>query len=159
MSAQTSYGYFTVKGAPGGIYDLAPYAIDTFLNEENNGVMSFGIGVVQGTNVGKGIAIPDSNSTAAKFEGVTTNNRTTERDLDGNLRVLKGAPVGVMRYGRIYVKCDSNAAAAYGKALYMVKDTGEFTDSSSSTIALKGRFLSEADSDNVALVELFNEAQ
>ena len=159
MSAQLSYKYFTVKGAPGGIYDLAPYAIDTFINEAATGVMQFGIGVVQGANVGKGIAFPDSNASNATFEGITTNNRTTERDLEGDLYIRNGAPIGVMRYGRIYVHCDSNAAPAYGDALYMVKDTGKFTSNSTSTVALKGRFLSGKDSDNVALVELFNEAQ
>ncbi|MGN9096384.1 hypothetical protein [Flintibacter porci] len=42
MSAQTRYGYATPIGAPGGIVDLAPYAIDTFLNDEENGVLKFG---------------------------------------------------------------------------------------------------------------------
>ena len=31
MSAQTRYGYATPIGAAGGIVDLAPYAVDTFL--------------------------------------------------------------------------------------------------------------------------------
>jgi len=159
MSAQLTYKYSTVKGAPGGIYDLAPYAIDTFINEENTGDMEFGIGVVQGTKIGSGIAIPDSNATAAVFEGITTNNRTTERDLEGGLYIRKGVPIGVMRYGRIYVHCDANADPAYGDPLYMVADGGYFTESNSSTIAIKGRFLSGKDSDDVALVELFNEAQ
>ncbi len=159
MSAQLSYKYFTVKGAPGGIYDLAPYAIDTFINEADTGAMQFGIGVVQGTNVGKDIALPTSNSTAAMFEGITTNNRTTERDLEGEIYIRKGAPIGVMRYGRIYVHCAADAEPAYGDALYMVKTTGKFTQSNSGTLAIKGRFMGEKDSDNVALVELFNEAQ
>ena len=34
MSAQNKYGFSTPIGAAGGIVDLAPYAIDTFLNEE-----------------------------------------------------------------------------------------------------------------------------
>ena len=85
MSAQTRYGYATPIGAAGGIVDLAPYAVDTFLNEEENGVMKFGMGVVQGSKPGVNIALPESGATADKFEGVTTNNRTTEYDMDGHL--------------------------------------------------------------------------
>lgn len=162
MSAQTTYNYDTVKGAPGGIYDLAPYAIDTFLNEENTGVMQFGYGVVQGTIPGTQVKIPASGATAATFEGITTNNRTTERDLEGGIYIRNKAPIGVMRYGRIYVHCDADATPAYGDALYLVisgNAAGCFTDSSTDTVAVKGRFLTAKDSDNVALVELFNEAQ
>mgnify|MGYP000850572179 CR=1 FL=1 len=42
MSAQTKYGYSTPIGAAGGIVDVAPHQIDTFLNEEENGVLKFG---------------------------------------------------------------------------------------------------------------------
>ena len=45
MSAQTRYGYSTPIGAAGGIVDLAPHAIDTFLNEEESGVLRFGVQV------------------------------------------------------------------------------------------------------------------
>ena len=162
MSAQLTYQHFTVKGAPGGIYDLAPYAIDTFLNEEATGTMEFGIGVVQGTTPGTYVKKPVDASTAAVFEGITTNNRTTERDLEGDLYIRNKAAIGVMRYGRIYARCEDDATPAYGDALYMVTSgthKGYVTDSSTSSVALKGRFLSGMDSDKVALVELFNEAQ
>ena len=162
MSAQLTYSHSTIKGAAGGIYDLAPYAIDTFINEEATGDMEFGIGVVQGTVAGTYIKRPVAESTAALFEGVTTNNRTTERDLEGGIYIRNKAAMGVMRYGRIYVHCEDNAAPAYGDALYMVTDgthKGYFTASSTSSVAIKGRFLSAVDSDKVALVELFNEAQ
>jgi len=49
MSAQTRYGYSSPIGAAGGIVDLAPYAIDAFLNEEDTGKMQFGMGVVTGS--------------------------------------------------------------------------------------------------------------
>lgn len=58
MSAQTRYGYATPIGAPGGIVDLAPYAIDTFLNEEETGTLKFGMGVVQGSKPGTNVALP-----------------------------------------------------------------------------------------------------
>ena len=87
MSAQNRYGYSTPIGSAGGIVDLAPYAIDTFLNEEENGVMKFGLGVVKGSNPGVNIALPTEAATAGDFEGITTNNRTTEYDMDGNLAI------------------------------------------------------------------------
>lgn len=163
MSAQTVYRYNTPIGVPGGIVDLAPYAIDALKNEEENGVMNFGIAVVQGTDVGAQIKKPVAASTAAVFEGVATNNLTTEYDLDGKIRILKGAPVGVMRYGRVYARVADGVTPAYGEALYFVKSgnqAGYFTNSSEGTIAVKGRFLSGVDSNNrVAMVELFNQAQ
>ena len=59
MSAQTRYGFATPIGAPGGIVDLSPHVIDTFLNEEASGVLKFGLGVVQGSKPGVNIARPE----------------------------------------------------------------------------------------------------
>ena len=168
MSAQTKYGFSTPIGSAGGIVDLAPYAIDSFLNEEKNGVLNFGVGVVQGTKPGVNIALPKTGATAAKFDGITTNNRTTEYDVDGKLAIRSGASVGVMRYGRIYARVADKVSPKYGDALYLIiegDNAGMFTNTASSgsgtdTIAVKGRFLGAADlSTNVAPVELFNEAQ
>jgi len=160
MSAQVTYGYNPAHGTPGGLYDLAPYAIDTFLNEEETGVMKFGIGVVRGTKPGSNIALPTADADAAKFEGVTTNNRTTEHGLEGGTFIRKGAAMGVLRYGRIYVRAATDAAPVYGDPVCLVTDgdeAGFFTNTGG--IALKGRFLSGADTDHVALIELFNQAQ
>ena len=163
MSAQTAYRYSTPIGVAGGIVDLAPYAIDAMLNEENNGVMTFGIAVVQGTAPGTQIKKPVAASTAAVFEGIASNNLTTEYDLDGKIRILKGSPVGVMRYGRIYARVATGVTPAYGDALYFIKsgnEAGYFTNSSEGTVAVKGRFLGTVDASNrVAQVELFNQAQ
>lgn len=165
MSAQLTYKFSTPIGVAGGIVDLAPKAIDTFLNGETTGTMLFGVGVVQGATTDKGIKVnlPDSNATAAVFEGITTNNLTTEYDMEGKIHIPEGAAMGVMRYGRIYARVATNVTPAYGDALYMVisgDEVGYFTNSSSGTIAIKGRFLGTVDADNgVAQVELFNQAQ
>lgn len=163
MSAQTRYGFNTPIGAAGGIVDLAPYAIDTFLNESENGVMKFGMAVVQGSAPGVNIAVPAAGATAAKFEGITVNNRTTEYDVDGKLALHKGASVGVMRYGRIYGRVAEGVTPAYGEAVYMIvtgDEAGCFTNSADGNVAIKARFLGKVDSTaQIAPIELFNMAQ
>lgn len=163
MSAQTKYGYSTPIGAAGGIVDVAPHQIDTFLNEEENGTLKFGMGVVQGSKPGQNIALPASGATAATFEGVTTNNRTTEYDLDGKLFVRKGSAVGVMRYGKIYVRVADSVEPAYGDAVYLIvdgDDAGCFTNDEGSNVAIKARFVGGVDvSAQIAPIELFNQAQ
>ena len=151
MSAQTKYGYSTPIGAAGGIVDVAPHQIDTFLNEEENA------------------------ATAAKFEGITTNNRTTEYDLEGKLAVRKGAAVGVMRYGKIYGRVAEGVEPAYGDSVYLItegEEAGCFTNEAGTpasgeghqgdpaTIAVKARFVGGVDTNaQIAPIELFNQAQ
>lgn len=172
MSVQTRYGYSSPIGAAGGIVDLAPYAIDAFLNEEDTGKMQFGMGVVTGSKKGTGIKLPVKASAAANFEGVTTNRRTTEYDVEGDLKLRKAATIGVMRYGRIYVRVAAGVKPGYGDSLYLITEGDEagcFTNAAASTesgsndkatIAIKGRFLGGVDtSAQIAAVELFNEAQ
>lgn len=187
MSAQTRYGYSTQIGAAGGIVDLAPHAIDTFLNGEESGVMRFGVGVVQGSKPGINIALPTEDATPAVFEGITTNNRSTEYDLEGKLHVRKGSAVGVMRYGKIYGRVAEGAEPSYGDAVYLIvdgKEAGCFTNDAPATIdedeiegggkdeteapatdapaviAVKARFIGGVDkSAQVAAIELFNQAQ
>ena len=161
MGAQNTYTFSTPIGQAGGIYDLAPYAVDSFVNESNNGVVKFGMGVVQGTAAGKQVKVPVSGSSAAVFEGIVTNRRTSENALEGGVSLKKGVAIGVMRYGRIYGLLATGVTPTYGAAVYMVKsgdDAGCFTTSSDGTIAIKGRFLSVA-SNGIALIELFNQAQ
>lgn len=163
MSAQIRYGFNTPIGSAGGIVDLAPYAIDTFQNEAENGVLKFGVGVVQGTKPGVLVNLPAAGATAAKFEGIVVNNRTTEYDVDGKLAVHKGAAVGVMRYGRIYGRIAEGATPAYGEAVYMIAsgaEAGCFTNVADGNVAIKARFLGSVDTAaQVAPIELFNMAQ
>ena len=172
MSAQTRYGYSSPIGSAGGIVDLAPYAIDTFLNEEDNGKVKFGMGVVTGTKKGINVKLPVKASAAANFEGVTVNRRTTESDMEGEVALRKAASIGVMRYGRIYVRVAKTVKPGYGDPVYLITEGDEagcFTNAAASTdsgsadkatIAIKGRFLGGVDSSaQIAAVELFNEAQ
>ena len=158
---QTSYVYNTPIGAAGGIVDLAPHYIRSFTNEADTGAVCFGMGLVTGTAAGYGVTLPDSNSTAADFEGILTNRRTTELDLEGNLTLRTKCALGVMQYGVIYALLAEGADPGYGDAVYLVvdgDDAGKFTESSTDTVAVKGRFLSGAE-DGIAIVELFNQAQ
>ena len=158
MSAQNSYRFLANKGVAGGIVDLAPYAIDTFQNAEETGVMKFGFGVVKGESAGIEVKKPVNASKEADFEGFTVNNRTTEYDLEGALHIRKDSAIGVMRYGRIYARVASDTHPAYGDPLYLVKDgddAGCVTKTSGTTIALNGRFLGP-DENGVAPVEIFN---
>ena len=158
MSAQTKYGYSTPIGAAGGIVDVAPHQIDTFLNEEENGVLKFGAGVVQGSKPGVNIALPKKAATAAKFEGVR-----------------KGAAVGVMRYGKIYGRVAEGVEPAYGDSVYLITEgeeagcftneagtpaSGESHQGDPATIAVKARFVGGVDTNaQIAPIELFNQAQ
>lgn len=160
MSVQTTYKFSSPVGSPGGIVDLTPHAIDSFLNAENTGVMKFGVGVVRGTRAGIEVKLPVAASTAAVFEGVVVNNRTTEYDLEGVAHLRKGKALGVMRYGRIYVRVATGVSPAYGDAVYLVKsgdEAGYFSNVATNNLAIQGRFLGGVDSaSGVAAVELFN---
>ena len=158
---QTSYSYNTPIGAAGGIVDLGPHFIVSFINEAATGALAFGMGCVTGTTAGKGVALSTASSTAANFEGIITNRRTTELNLEGGLTLRNKCTLGVMRYGLVYGLLATGATPEYGDPVYMVKsgaDAGKFTDSSTNNLAIKGRFLSGA-ADGVAIIELFNQAQ
>ena len=158
MSAQTTYKFSMTKGAAGGIFDLAPYEVNAFSNEENTGDLTFGMGVVTGTKAGITVALPSANTDV--FEGVVTNRRTTERDLEGGLSLRKNATVGVMRYGRIFVKLAAGEAPAYGDAVYLIytgTGAGCFSKSSTNAIAINAKFIGSAEN-GVAPIELVNGA-
>lgn len=158
---QTTYKYSTPLGQPGGLYDMSWHEIDSFANENNDGVMKFGMGVVRGTSAGKQVKVPVSGSAAGDFEGIVVNKPASENTLTGGPQMKKNCTVGVMRYGRIYGLLATGVTPTYGAAVYLVKtgdDAGCFTTSDSGTVAIKGRFLGGA-SDGIAPIELFNQSQ
>lgn len=162
MSAQTTYNFDTTIGEAGGIIDIAPYEVDSFTNEAETGKLKFGVGVVVGTAAGKQVKLPESASTAAKFEGIVVNRRTTQYDMEGKIHIAKNSTVGVMRYGRIYGRVSHGVTVAYGDSVYMIKtgdEAGYFTNVATNNLAVKARFLGGADAVNeVAPIELFNGA-
>lgn len=159
MSAQTTYGFSPAAGVAGGIVDLAPVAIDSFNNEENAGVLKFGMGVVSGTNT-NGIKKPTSSSTSAAFIGITVNGRTNQYGTDGVLSIPNKATLGVMRYGRIYALVKSGVTVGKGDSLFLVisgDNAGKFTNvAGADAVAVNGRFDTAKDSAGIAQVTLFN---
>ena len=155
MSVQTSYGYQTPKGVAGGIYDMFHYAVDSRFNEENTGVLRFGVGVVPGTLPGRSVKLPAADSTAAQFEGVVLNGYDRQQDLSGKLFILNNQNVGVMRRGRVWVRLAADAAPKYGDEAHLLTsgdDVGCFSTTGGLTIP--GRFIGPA-SNGVAPVELY----
>lgn len=166
MSAQTLYRFGTQIGSAGGIIDLAPYAIDTFLNEEEHGVLKCGLGVVTGENPGNTVALPEKAELdeGTRFEGIVVNNRTREYDLEGKVYIRHGASVGVMRYGRIWARAAAEESIddpiTYGQQVFIVAadtngDLGCVTNKKDSNIPVNGMFLGPVDNGIVG-VELFN---
>ena len=76
MAAQMNYNFSTPKGVAGGKYDLAFDEVVTRSNENDDGVMKFGLAVAQGTNVGHGVVVLVIGTTADKIEGITLCSRT-----------------------------------------------------------------------------------
>ena len=111
MAAQLTYTSATPIGIAGGIFDLAPYEISSYSNEEADGVMAFGVGVVAGVNVGEGVKLPTSTSTAEDFIGITNNGLTTQQGLLGGVSLANKATTGVMRHGNIHGLLGANAAS------------------------------------------------
>lgn len=159
MAVQTSYNWTTGKGIAGGLVDLTDHVIDSFINEEDTGVLKPGFGVMAGTIPGKQIKVFKTGG-APVFEGVVNNNRTTEYDLDGHIRMLKGAGVGVVRRGRVWVRVPSGVTIAYGDGMFIIgagDDAGKFTntDNSSANPAVPGRFIGPAEN-GIAPAEIYH---
>ena len=155
MSVQTKYGNATAKGIAGGIYDMFHYAVDSRFNEEANGVLRFGVGVVPGTIPGSNVKLPTAESTAAQFEGVVLNGFDRQQDLEGKLFILNNQNVGIMRRGRVWVRLATGAAPSYGDPVCMVTDGEEAgCFATEGGVTIPGRFIGSA-SNGVAPVELY----
>lgn len=159
MSAQTSYNFATPKGVAGGLYDLSRHDVVSRRNEENDGVIKFGMGVVIGTTKGVQVKLPAAGATAGNFEGIVLNGFSTELDKDGKLVVTNDATVGVITYGKVWARIVADITPAYGDALYLVvsgDNAGLFTNASGeNTMAITGaKFIGAKGTGDVAPVEL-----
>lgn len=159
MSAQTSYNQKMSHGVAGGLYDLTVHVVDTRTVED--GVIRFGLGVVEGTTKGKQVKLPVAASTAKVFEGVVINSHSNEMDMKGDVKLGAGATVGVVKNGRVYVRIANGVDPAYGDALYLITsgdEAGYFTNAAAGTsdsfktVKVTGHFLGAKATDAIAPV-------
>lgn len=156
MSVQKTYGFANGRGIAGGIYDMFHYPVETRFNEEDNGVLRFGVGVVRGSIPGSNVLLPTEESTAADFEGVVVNGFSNQQDLEGKVFIMNNQNIGVMRQGKIWVRVAEDEAPAYGDAVYMVaegEEAGFF--GTEGDIAINARFIGAANN-GLAPIELFD---
>ncbi|MCD7826341.1 MAG: hypothetical protein LUH14_10340 [Clostridiaceae bacterium] len=158
MAAQTSYNFGFPKGVAGGLFDLSAHEVSTRQAEGDD--ISFGIGVVVGTNAGTDVTIPTSASTASDFEGVVVHNSVmVEMDMNNHVSIDDKRTVGCLHHGKIWVKTGESAAPAYKEAVYLITDgeeAGMFTTSEdvATKVAVNAVFLGETD-DGIANAEFF----
>ena len=162
MSAQTTYQYNTPPGVAGGLLDIAPYSVDSRSNGEDSAdALRYGFGAMQGATPGQDVLAPKPGDTAATFEGLVLTGFTKQMDMDGAARISPLDTVGILRYGKAWGRIVDGIDVAYGEKLYLVTsgdDAGKFTNTSTDSIAISGRFISEA-SDGIASIELYNAPQ
>lgn len=101
MAVQMNYGEPS-RGMPGGLYDRAEYEAVTRRNSAEDKALCFGYGVVQGAEPGKDIALPATDATADKFEGVVMYSANVEMDDDGAVLLRKNQIVDVCQSGKLW---------------------------------------------------------
>lgn len=158
MSVQTSYGFGFPKGVAGGLFDLSAHEVST-RQSEGEGV-TFGVGVVVGTNKGTDVKLPTADSTAEQFEGVVVHNSVmAELDMNNKLNIGEKRTVGCLHHGKIWVKTGENAAPAYKEKVYLIvegEEAGLFTTSADTAtkVELNARYLGVTDT-GIANAEFF----
>jgi hypothetical protein len=159
MAAQTSYNFGFPKGVAGGLFDLSAHEVATRQAEGSD--ISFGIGVVTGTNKGVDVAVPTSSAKATDFEGVVVHNSVmVEKDMDNNVVIDGKRTVGCLHYGKIWVKTGAKAAPEYRGKVYLITDGAEaglFTtesDTDATKVEVSAIYLGETD-DGIANAEFY----
>lgn len=158
MSVQTSYGFGFPKGVAGGLFDLSAHEVST-RQSEGEGV-TFGVGVVVGTNKGTDVKLPTADSTAEQFEGVVVHNSVmAELDMNNKLNIGEKRTVGCLHHGKVWVKTGENAAPAYKEKVYLIvegDEAGLFTTSADTAtkVELNARYLGVTDT-GIANAEFF----
>lgn len=153
--AQLKYTYDTPNGVAGGKADIAFDEVITRKNEENDGVLKFGMAAMIGTGVGSGVKVPAS-CTADKIEGIVLRAENTEHDLDGKVVVRKNATVGILRKGRVWARLANGAKPTYGAKAYVVvsgEDAGTFSEKDTSNVDIGATF-GNAKDDGIAVINI-----
>ena len=149
MAAQLDYGYRTPKGIPGGKADISFDEVITRANEEEDGMLKYGMAAFCGTNKGHGIKLPTASATQSDFQGVVVCGANTEQDMSGRVNVRKGAAVSCMVKGHIWGRLAPGADPAYGEKAYVVKD-GDYAGCFTSQYAAYSTYVQCGDEDDGA---------
>ena len=158
---RTNYSYQMPRGVAGSLYDLAPHAIVSRLNEEKTaGKMKFGMGAMQGSAPGVNVAVATSEQPPRGFEGIVMTGFTSEMDMDGSVGIRHQQTVGILRYGNAWARIPDNVSPAYGEDVHLIlsgNDAGLFTNERTG-MPVKARFIGGRGTGSVAPVELYNQA-
>jgi len=160
MGGQLNYGYQPPLGLPGTLDDLSNKDIDSRLNGETSvTAMQYGMGVMEGTIPGIDVLIPTTTSTIGQFEGVSMNGKTTQQTMDGKVLVYPGDTVGVLRWGRPWVRIAPGLTIGYNDPVFLIisgADVGKFTnvDGGTGTLAVKATFTGKVGTGEAAVIYL-----
>lgn len=153
MAAQLNYNYSTPKGVPGGKYDIAFDEVITRNNEEEDGVLKYGMAVAIGTTAGSTVKVPASASDT--IEGIAIALPNTEQDMEGNVIVKKNRALSIMKKGNIWGRLADSVTPVCGAKAYVAvsgEDAGAFTTESSGTIDIGATFGSASDNGIAVIV-------
>ncbi len=133
MAAQLDYNYSTPKGTPGEKFDISFDEVVTRKNQEEDGILKYGMAAQVGDLAGTAVKVPVSGATRAMIEGIVLRAANTEQDRKGHVVVRKNATVGILKKGNVWGRLASDAVPAYGGTAYVVVDgseAGTFTSAS-----------------------------
>ena len=120
MNMWTNYSQGMPAGTAGGFYDLAIHAVVSRLNGQADTALKPGMGVVQGDKPGSNVKIPATGATLEQFEGIVINDVNREMNMDGELLIQPKTTVGVMQYGRIWVRIADGVEPKYGDPVHLI---------------------------------------
>ena len=161
MNMRLDYSYQAQLGIPGTLYDISPHAIDSRQNaEERAGAMRFGVGVMRGDAPGTDVRLPRAGDNLAVFEGVSIGSQTTDMDMQGDLKIRHRQTVGVMRWGRAWVRVAGGLSVRYGDPVFLIRngaDAGLFTNLAAGNLAVNAAFIGGLGTSDVAPIEIYNQ--
>ena len=145
------------RSVAGGLFDLSHHEVATRQAEGN---ITFGCGVVVGTNRGIDVKKPVAESAAGDFEGVIVHNSVmVELDMNNKLNISDKRTVGCLHHGKIWVQTGKDAAPAYKEKVFLITDgdeAGLFTTSADTAtkVGLNAHYLGVTDT-GIAVAEFF----
>lgn len=162
MNMWTNYKQGMSAASAGGFYDLSDHGVDSRMNAQSDLSLKPGMGVVQGEKAGVEVKLPATGATLEKFEGIVINDVNREMNMDGELLIQPKSTIGVLRYGRIWVRLAEGVTPKYGDPVYLVINgagLGCFKTAAdeANTLELNARFIGAKDTSNIAPIELYHQ--